>query len=132
VAIHVESATSLDTLIESAKSKGMQVYLALNPETPIDLIHNKLSKIDGVLIMTVKPGKYGSKFLPETLDKVREIRKITSEMNIEVDGGMNPANVRKAREAGANIFASGSFILKSSNPSKSIKELEKAARVPYP
>ncbi|TEU08538.1 ribulose-phosphate 3-epimerase, partial [Candidatus Bathyarchaeota archaeon] len=80
-------------------------------------------EVDGVLVMTVAPGRYGGRFLPETLAKCKKIRKMHSTLSIEVDGGMNPENARAAREAGANIIASGSFIMKSEDIALSLRLL---------
>jgi ribulose-phosphate 3-epimerase len=85
-------------------------------------------KIDGLLVMTVEPGSYCIKkeFRPEPLKKIRRLRTIDKVIPIEVDGCMNPKNAKLARDAGANIFASGSYIFKSDNLDMAIKELENA------
>ncbi|MDX1314429.1 MAG: ribulose-phosphate 3-epimerase, partial [Eudoraea sp.] len=75
-----------------------------------------LNELDGVLIMSVHPGQYGATFLPEQLEKVKEIRSINNAITIEVDGGMNDKTMRLAVDAGANQIASGSYILKNSDP----------------
>jgi len=75
-----------------------------------------------VLVMTVEPGFYGSKFLPDMLDKVKKLKKF--DIQIEVDGGIVPGNAKMAKEAGADIFVSGSFIFKNDDPVKAISELK--------
>jgi ribulose-phosphate 3-epimerase len=102
------------------------VTLALNPETGLDRILPYLDQIDAVLILTVNPGSFCVEFLPETLDKIKRLREIDKEIPIEVDGCMNPENARVAKDAGATIFASGSYVIKSSDPERAIKELEEA------
>ncbi len=126
ISIHVESTPKIDEAISKAREHDFTINLALNPRTSIDSITPHLDRVDGVLVMTVEPGRYGSKFLPHTLKKVKKLREISRELHIEVDGGMNPVNARAAKEAGANAFASGSYIFKSVNIEKAIKELEKA------
>lgn len=121
--------------IESCKNpKEMTIFLrgkkrfgfVLNPETPLDKIKGYLDEIDRVLIMTVRPGFYGGEFLPEVLEKVRNLRKLKSEMDIEVDGGIAPETIGKACKAGANFFVSGSYIMNSKNPKEAIEILKKS------
>jgi ribulose-phosphate 3-epimerase len=123
VILHVETLEDDRAAIGCVKNLGLKVILALNPETGVDKVEPYLGEVDGVLVMTVAPGRYGGRFLPETLVKCRRIRKIHSTIPIEVDGGMNPENARAAREAGANIIASGSFIMKSEDVAHSLRLL---------
>jgi ribulose-phosphate 3-epimerase len=126
VSIHVESTHKIDEAISKAREHDFIINLALNPDTSLDSLTPHLHKVDGVLVMTVEPGRYGSKFLPHTLKKVKKLREISKELHIEVDGGMNPVNARAAKETGANAFASGSYIFNSGSIEEAIKELEKA------
>ena len=73
--------------------------------------------------MTVNPGRYGSKFLPQTLRKIKQLKKINPRLNIGVDGGINNKTIKKASNVGASIFISGSYIQKSDNPKETIKLL---------
>lgn len=123
IIFHIESVNNPLELIEVIKAKKLESYIAINPETPLDTIKPFVNKLDGVLIMTVIPGKYGSEFIDETLEKVKELRS-NSNINIEVDGGMNPENATKAVKAGANIIASGSYIMNSKNPNEAFKNLK--------
>jgi ribulose-phosphate 3-epimerase len=100
----------------AAKEKGVKLFIALNPETGVETLEPYLNNLDGVLIMSVNPGKYGAKFLPEQLEKVKKIRCLNRKITIAVDGGMNYKNARSAVEAGANQIASGSYIMKNKNP----------------
>jgi len=127
IIFHVETLENISVAMNAVRAKGLKLTLALNPETDVEAIKPYLNKVDGILVMSVIPGKYGSRFLPETLEKVKTIRKMDEKINIEVDGGMNPKNVRAAGEAGANIFASGSFLLKSDDFISALSELKKAA-----
>jgi ribulose-phosphate 3-epimerase len=123
IILHVETLEDVRAAIECVKNLELKVILALNPETGVDKVEPYLGEVDGVLVMTVAPGRYGGRFLPETLVKCRRIRKMHSTLSIEVDGGMNPENARAAREAGANIIASGSFIMKSEDIALSLRLL---------
>ena len=119
ITIHPEATDNLEESILKIKSLNKKVGVSLNPETKIDLIIDYLEKIDLVLIMSVNPGFGGQKFMPEVLDKVRELKKIQSKNNlnfdIEIDGGINFDNCQSAIEAGANILVSGTTVFKSNN-----------------
>ena len=123
--LHVETLTDIRAAIERVRELGLKLTLALNPGTGADVIESYLNEVDGVLVMTVDPGKYGGKYIPEALEKVRRIRELDPEIPIEVDGGMNVENSRAAREAGANVIASGSFILKSVDVAQAVEALSR-------
>jgi len=124
--MHVKTLEDIGDAIEYVKQKGLKASLALNPETGLEGVIPYLEGLEFVLVMTVNPGTYCVDFLPETLEKVRRLREISPTIPIEVDGCENPENARLAKEAGATIFASGSFIHKSPDPARAIKELEEA------
>ena len=119
ITIHPEATDNLEESILKIKSLNKKVGVSLNPETKIDLIIDYLEKIDLVLIMSVNPGFGGQKFMPEVLDKIKELKKIQSKNNlnfdIEIDGGINFDNCQSAIEAGANILVSGTTVFKSNN-----------------
>jgi len=119
ITIHPEATDNLEESILKIKSLNKKVGVSLNPESKIDIIINYLDKIDLVLIMSVNPGFGGQKFMPEVLDKVKQLKKIQSENNmnfdIEIDGGINFDNCQTAIEAGANILVSGTTVFKSNN-----------------
>ena len=119
ITIHPEATDDLNSSILKIKELNKKVGVSLNPETKIDIILNVLDKIDLVLIMSVNPGFGGQKFMPEVLDKIKELKKIQKEKNldfdIEIDGGINFENSKAAIEAGANILVSGTTIFKSNN-----------------
>ena len=119
ITIHPEATDSLGESISKIKSLNKKVGVSLNPESKIDLITNYLEKIDLVLIMSVNPGFGGQKFMPEVLDKVKQLKEIKSNKNmnfdIEIDGGINFDNCQSAIEAGANILVSGTTVFKSNN-----------------
>ena len=119
ITIHPEATDNLEESILKIKSLNKKVGVSLNPESKIDLITNYLEKIDLVLIMSVNPGFGGQKFMPEVLDKVKQLKEIKSKRNmnfdIEIDGGINFDNCQSAIEAGANILVSGTTVFKSND-----------------
>ena len=119
ITIHPEATDNLEASILKIKELNKKVGVSLNPESKIDLILNLLEKIDLVLIMSVNPGFGGQKFIPKVLDKIKELRKIQAEKNIdfdiEIDGGINFDNYKTAIDAGANILVSGTTIFKSND-----------------
>lgn len=119
----IESCQNPLEVIGLARDKNKRVGFALNPKTPVNEVTAYLDELDQVLVMTVKPGFYGSPFLPETLSKVKEIRALKKDLDIEVDGGITPDTIRQALEAGANMFVSGSYVVKSGDPGEAIDEL---------
>ena len=119
ITIHPEATDNLENSILKIKSLNKKVGVSLNPESKIDLIRDYLDKIDLVLIMSVNPGFGGQKFMPEVLNKVKQLKEIQSQDNmnfdIEIDGGINFDNCQLAIEAGANILVSGTTVFKSNN-----------------
>ncbi len=119
ITIHPEATENLKSSVEHIKSLNKKVGVSLNPESKIDLITDLLNKIDLVLIMSVNPGFGGQKFMPEVLEKIKELKKIRDQKNIdfdiEIDGGINFENNKLAIEAGANILVSGTTIFKNNN-----------------
>ena len=119
ITIHPEATDNLEASILKIKELKKKVGVSLNPESKIDLIFDLLHKIDLVLIMSVNPGFGGQKFMPEVLDKIKELKKIQTEKNItfdiEIDGGINFDNCKIAIDAGANILVSGTTIFKSND-----------------
>ena len=119
ITIHPEATNDLTSSILKIKELKKKVGVSLNPETKIDIILNVLDQIDLVLIMSVNPGFGGQKFMPEVLTKIKELKKIQKEkslnFDIEIDGGINFENSKKAIEAGANILVSCTTIFKSNN-----------------
>ena len=119
ITIHPEATDDLSSSIKKIKDLGKKVGVSLNPETKVGIIKDYLEQIDLVLIMSVNPGFGGQKFMPEVLDKIKELKNIQKEQNIdfdiEIDGGINFENSKIAIEAGANILVSGTTIFKSNN-----------------
>ncbi|EDZ60248.1 ribulose-phosphate 3-epimerase [Candidatus Pelagibacter sp. HTCC7211] len=119
ITIHPEATDNLEASILKIRELNKKVGVSLNPESKIDLIKGFLDKIDLILIMSVNPGFGGQKFMPEVLEKIKELKKIQNNNNldfdIEIDGGINFDNCKDAIEAGANILVSGTTIFKSNN-----------------
>ena len=119
ITIHPEATNDIEASILKIKELNKKVGVSLNPESKIDLIIKLLDKIDLVLIMSVNPGFGGQKFMPEVLEKIKELKKIQNTKNlnfeIEIDGGINFDNYQSAIEAGANILVSGTTIFKSND-----------------
>lgn len=101
---------SLPEILTKAKVQKKEFGLALNPETPVDVLRYWLDKIDLVLIMTVNPGQAGQKFLPQVLPKIQELRQLWPSGKISVDGGINPETGQACVLAGANILSVGSYL----------------------
>ena len=119
ITIHPEATNNMDLSITKIRELNKKVGVSLNPETNVDVLIDHLNKIDLVLIMSVNPGFGGQKFMPEVLSKIKQLKKIQTEKNlnfdIEIDGGINFDNSKDAIEAGANILVSGTTIFKSNN-----------------
>ena len=119
ITIHPEATEDLKKSIDLIKKLNKKVGISLNPKTKIDVITNHLNEIDLVLIMSVNPGFGGQKFMPEVLSKIKELKNIKDQKNldfdIEIDGGINFDNNKLAIEAGANILVSGTTIFKNND-----------------
>ena len=119
ITIHPEATDDLSSSISEIKNLNKKVGVSLNPKTRIDTIIDHLKEIDLVLIMSVNPGFGGQEFMPEVLDKIKDLKKIQKkqelDFDIEIDGGINFDNAKSAIEAGANILVSGTTIFKKNN-----------------
>ncbi len=121
---HIESVHDPTALIEQVRRKEKKVGFALNPETSLDSVKEHLDDIDQVLIMTVNPGFYGSPFLPEMVKKIAALRKYVPTLDIEVDGGITPDTLLQVYHAGANMFVSGSYIVKAPDVQAAIQRMK--------
>ncbi len=119
ITIHPEATEDLSASISKIRELKKKVGVSLNPGTKVNVIKDHLNKIDLVLIMSVNPGFGGQKFMPEVLDKIKELKKFQKDHNldfdIEIDGGINFENSKLAIKAGANILVSGTTIFKSND-----------------
>lgn len=125
VTIHLEACENVEETIAKIRECGMKVGLSICPETSEKEVEHLLSKIDMLLVMSVHPGFGGQKFIPESLDKIRAIRKMIEEqglnVDIQVDGGIYLTNVREVLDTGANIIVAGSAVFKG-DPAQNTKE----------
>ena len=128
ITIHYESCDDPLSVVRYIKSKGVRAAVSIKPATPVDVLYPMLDELDMVLIMTVEPGFGGQKLIPETVEKVRELRKYIDGMgmalDIEVDGGVTPENIASLTEAGANVIVAGSAIFRAADPEKVVKEMK--------
>ena len=114
ITFHPEATENVSGTINLIKKLGKKVGVSLKPKSQINLIEDHLNEIDLILIMSVEPGFGGQKFMPEVLDKMKKLRHLINEkklnIDIEIDGGINFENSRKAKDFGANILVSGSTV----------------------
>lgn len=116
MSIHAEATPHIHGALQKIKQAGMKASVVINPGTSVEAITPVLAMVDMVLVMTVNPGFGGQAFLPEMMDKVRELAQIRRDkklsFEIEVDGGIDPRTIQLAKAAGANVFVAGSFVFK--------------------
>ena len=125
ITIHVEACRHLHRTVSHIREMGLKAGVALNPATPLESIKLILKDVDMVLIMSVNPGFGGQKFIPFTLDKIRELRRMKPELDIEVDGGINANNISVLLEAGANVIVAGTAVFAGDIKENIKKLLEK-------
>ena len=137
ITVHYESCENCRTVLEYLKEHSVKAGLAISPDTPYEVVLPLLDVVDMVLVMTVNPGFGGQSLIYGALDKVKAIRKYLDEngisnIDIQVDGGINDKNVGLASSAGANVIVAGSAIFKSPKPRLAISALREAvAENPY-
>jgi len=124
VIFHIESLDNPDEVIKKAKSLGLEIGIAINPETSTEKLEPYTDKINQVLFLTVNPGKQGARFLPEMETKVKEFKKLHPEMTVAVDGGISKDTIDQVKSWGVDIFNVGSAIMKTENPKDSYKKLQ--------
>lgn len=116
ITIHIESTDAVEETIKMIKDLGVKVGLSIKPNTPVQSLVPYLEMLDMVLVMSVEPGFGGQAFMPESVDRIQEVKALIDERNlnidIQVDGGISEANVALVRDAGANIFVAGSAVFK--------------------
>jgi ribulose-phosphate 3-epimerase len=126
--VHIEACMHLHRNIQQIKSLGMQAGVALNPHTPVGSLKDVLADIDMVLIMSVNPGFGGQSFIPHTLNKIKQLRKMIDEQSlnvkIEIDGGVTLDNAPSIIAAGADVLVAGNTVFKSADPTDTIAKLK--------
>lgn len=127
ISVHIEACPHLHRNIEQIKNFGLQAGVAVNPHTPVSLLSDILADIDLVNLMSVNPGFGGQKFIPYTLNKIRELRQMIDDrglnVKIEIDGGVTVENASEILEAGADVLVVGSSVFRSKNPLETIRRL---------
>lgn len=128
--VHYEACKHLHRTVQAIHAEGMKAGVSLNPHTPVSVLEDIIQDIDLVLIMSVNPGFGGQSFIENTYKKIIQLRdlidKSGSKALIEIDGGVNAGNCQKLVAAGADVLVAGSFVFKSENPIRTIKELKAA------
>ena len=131
IVVHVEACKHLHRTIQNIKSHNVKAGVALNPSTPIESIKHVLEDVDMILIMTVNPGFGGQSFIEGMIEKIKELKSIIDEKNlnvdIQVDGGIKPSNIDKVVKAGANVIVAGSAIFNSDDINETVKLMRKKA-----
>jgi len=128
VTVHVEAAPHLHRVLQKIRARGVKTGVSLNPHTPLSSIEEVLDDLDLILIMSVNPGFGGQRFIPNTLDKLRRLKKMlvahnAEHIEIEVDGGIKLDNIKEISDAGTDIFVSGSGIFGVKDPDSEIKKM---------
>ncbi len=125
--VHFEACNHLDRVVQQIHDAGMKAGVTINPATPVCLLRDIVAQLDLVLLMSVNPGFGGQKFIPNTLNKVKELRALIAETGskavIEVDGGVNDVTGRQLAEAGADVLVAGNYVFKASDPLAAIETL---------
>jgi ribulose-phosphate 3-epimerase len=127
--VHLEACTHLHRNIQQIKSLGMKAGVALNPHTPVNSLADVLHEIDLVCLMSVNPGFGGQQFIPQTLEKIKQLRRMIDEkglnVEIEIDGGVTLDNAASILAAGATVLVAGNTVFKSPDPKATIRTLKK-------
>jgi len=121
---HYEATKSPLETIALARKLGLEIGIALNPETPVSAINSLAGQLNSVLLLSVNPGFYGAKFIPRVLDKVSELRKTTSRLEIGIDGGIKESNIIQVSRSGVDTIFVGSAIFLQSDPAASYHRLK--------
>lgn len=127
VTFHLEATEQVGESIRLIRERGAKVGLSIKPKTPVESLREWIPEIDMVLVMSVEPGFGGQQFIPESLDRIREVRRMAEQLNpsliIEVDGGISSANAALLYEAGANALVAGSSVFKAADPELEIEQM---------
>jgi ribulose-phosphate 3-epimerase len=128
LSVHIEACPHLHRNIQQIRSLGMRPGVAINPHTPISQLSDILHDIDLVCMMSVNPGFGGQKFIPYTLEKIKQLREMIDErglkVHIEIDGGVTVENAASIIKAGADVLVAGNTVFKSADPKKTILQLK--------
>ena len=132
VTVHLEACPNLHRNIQQIKEFGMLPGVAINPHTPVSFLSDILADIHQVIIMSVNPGFGGQKFIPHTLEKIKQLRKMIDEKNldvlIEIDGGVTVENAAEIVHAGADVLVAGNTVFSAVYPVETIRQLKNITR----
>ncbi|MGH9652273.1 MAG: ribulose-phosphate 3-epimerase [Bryobacteraceae bacterium] len=132
VSVHYEACRNLDRTLHMIKDHGAKAGVAINPATNAALLKDVLDIVDYVLVMSVNPGYGGQKFIPNSLNKVREVCRCRAERGldfaIEIDGGVGPENIAEAAGAGVDWVVAGSSVFATPDPAEAMREMLRIAR----
>ena len=127
--VHIEACKHLHRNIQQIKSLGMKAGVAVNPHTSVDLLADVIQDIDLICLMSVNPGFGGQSFIPQTIEKIKQLRSMCTakglHTHIEIDGGVTLANASEIIAAGADVLVAGNTVFKSTNPIETISALKK-------
>ncbi len=128
ITVHYEACVHLHRILQSIRSLGIKAGVAINPATPVSVLEDVLNDADLFLVMSVNPGFGGQKFIPRTIDKIRQLRidldEAGSKAVIEVDGGVDATNYKSVIDAGADVIVAGSAVFNMPEPREAIKNLK--------
>ncbi len=128
IVFHYEATNCHNEIIDKIHSLGKRAGMSIKPGTPTFVLEPFIKNLDLILIMTVEPGFGGQSLIPETIDKVSQVKEMCSSLDanpeIEVDGGITPANVNLLKQAGANVIVAGSSVFKSADPKQAVALLK--------
>jgi ribulose-phosphate 3-epimerase len=130
ITVHYEACTHIHRTIQEIKSLGCQVGVAINPGTQITVLNEIIQLVDLVLIMSVNPGFGGQTFIPNSIQKTKDVKALANKcgnmnLKIEIDGGVSITNAKNLIAAGANVLVAGNFVFNSKNPKLTISDLLK-------
>jgi ribulose-phosphate 3-epimerase len=123
IVFHYEATKHAHRLVQDLKSRGLDAGIAINPGTPSEVLDAVIGDLDMVLVMTVNPGWGGQRFIASTLEKIARVRALRPDMDIQVDGGIDPSTIGQVIEAGANSFVVGSYLLKPPTLEEGVKSI---------
>lgn len=126
IVFHAEATSHAHRLCQQLHDMGVGAGVAINPGTPVDVLEPLLEVMDVALVMTVNPGWGGQEFVRTCLDKVRRLRDLAPDLDIEVDGGVDPKTIVELWEAGATTFVTGSFLVRAGTIADNVRELREA------
>lgn len=128
--VHIEACPHLHRNLQQIHSLGMKTGVAINPHTPVSSLRDIIQNVDLALVMSVNPGFGAQSFIPHSLEKIRELKKLIADSHantkIEVDGGIYPDNAHAIVQAGADVLVAGNAVFSSANPAETIRELKNA------